>query len=364
MERLIDLIYEAGVNPEFWPSVLDALTPIAGAEGGVLFAAGTGSPKWTSSANLHEHMAAFVEEGWAANNSRSAAAFRKGLVGFSTDHDTLPEEEIENDPLYRDFFRPRGFGWSIGTSIVPLTGDVLVISLERRFDLGPVDDACKTILDPLRPHLARAGLLSARLGLERARATVHSLEMVGLAAAVITAGGKVVAANRRLEAMADTVVPRAFGRFSLADPAAQKMLVQALGRLRRPVGGLAGTLSFPALRPEGQPRIVHILPLVASARDVFRQGDAVLIVAEIGAGAMLGASLLEALFDLTPGESRVAHRAAAGMPLKEVARALGLSHETVRTHTRGILRKTGTAGQIELVRLVASLPAVQGPPEA
>jgi DNA-binding CsgD family transcriptional regulator len=361
MDDLVDLIYEAGVQSELWPSVLDRMSGIAGADGGVLFAAGTGLPQWTASANMRDHMVAFVEEGWAANNARSAAAFRKRLSSFSTDHDTLEPEEIETAPIYRDFFRPRGFGWSIGTSIVPLTGDVLVVSLERRYELGPVDDACKAILDPLRPHLARAALLSARLGLERARSTVLSLEMVGLAAAVVTADGRMVASNRRLDAMTDTVVPRAFDRLALADAAAQKTLAAALRRLAIPQEGFAGALSFPATRPAGQPRIVHLVPLVATARDVFRKGDAVMIVADIGNGGMPEASLLEALFDLTPAETRVAQRAAAGTPLKTIARDLSLSHETVRTHMRAILRKSGARGQVELVRLVATLPSVRLP---
>lgn len=44
MDTVIDLIYEAGVNAEVWPAVLDAMSDVADAEGGVLFAAGIGRP--------------------------------------------------------------------------------------------------------------------------------------------------------------------------------------------------------------------------------------------------------------------------------------------------------------------------------
>src|SRR5262245_42285273 len=45
---------------------------------------------------------------------------------------------------------------------------------------GPVPPEVAAKLDPLRPHLARAALLAAHFGLERARATVEALNLIGL----------------------------------------------------------------------------------------------------------------------------------------------------------------------------------------
>lgn len=358
LHDLIDLIYEAGVNGERWPDVLDGMAALADAEGGVLFAAGAGIPKWVASERMMQHMTDFVSEGWAAKNSRSTAGFNKRLSSFATDYDTLEPEQIESDPLYINFFRPRGLGWSIGTSIIPLTGDVLIVSLEQRYDKGPVDNACKTKLDPLRPHLARASFFSARLGLEKARSTVKSLEMVGLAAAVISANGSVAATNDHLLRMEGVVVMRSFDRIALRDSAAHAIYNEALENIRRDGPRLSSIMSFPVRRDEGPPCIAHVVSLVASGRDIFGKGDAVLIISEIGAANVPNASLLEALFDLTPAESRVAHKAAAGVPLKAVASSLGISHETARSHMQSILRKTGARGQAELVSLVAGTPKV------
>jgi DNA-binding CsgD family transcriptional regulator len=358
-DALIDLIYEAGVNSDLWPTVLDQMSMIAGAEGGVLFAAGTGSPQWTSSISMRSHMQAFVEEGWAARNTRGEAAFRQRLSSFATDHDTLPVEEIENSPLYREFFRPRGLGWSIGTSIVPLTGDVLVVSLERAYAKGPVEESVKTVLDPMRPHLARAGVVAARLGLERARGMVMGLDMIGLAAAVVTATGVVVASNNKLAELTDFVGIRAFDRITLNDPMAHRSLLVALEALNGRDGRQRPPMSFPLSGINGTaPAVAHLVPLIASARDIFQKGDALFIASRVGQGGVPDASLLEAIFDLTPAEARIARQLVEGKTSINIAQQATVSHETVRTHMKAIFRKTGVSRQVDLVRLVSGLPKV------
>ncbi len=355
-EHLVDRIYEAALNAELWPDVLDRMSRIAEAEGGVLFAAGTGAPQWTASERMRPHMEAFVREGWAARNDRGEAGFRKRIVGFATDHDQLSPEEIAVSPIYQGFFRPRGLGWSIGTAILPMTGDIFVLSLERRFERGPVEEGVRQRLDPLRPHLARSALTAAHLGLEQARGMVRGLEMIGLSAAVLTRAGTLVVANRPFEAMDEFAATGAFERLALKDAAAQKALTLALGHL----GGARKTagppMSFPLRTPEGALAVAHLLPLVASARDLFNRGDALLILTRIGQPTVPGASLLEAIFDLTPAEARVASQLLDGVPAPAIARQFNVSHETVRSQMKAIFRKTGVARQIDLVRLVSGLP--------
>jgi hypothetical protein len=61
-DDLIDRIYESSFVPELWPGILDALSDIAGARGGVLFAAHSKVLNWTATANLAETFRAYV--GW------------------------------------------------------------------------------------------------------------------------------------------------------------------------------------------------------------------------------------------------------------------------------------------------------------
>lgn len=63
-------------------------------------------------------------------------------------------------------------------------------------------------------------------------------------------------------------------------------------------------------------------------------------------------SLAETAFGLTPAEARAAALVARGATAREAAQALGLSPETVKTHMKAVLQKTGAKGAKDLARLL------------
>ncbi len=58
-------------------------------------------------------------------------------------------------------------GWAASKAVELPTGDTFALTVERNRVRGPVETAIVQQLDALRPHLARAALLSSRLALER-----------------------------------------------------------------------------------------------------------------------------------------------------------------------------------------------------
>lgn len=63
-------------------------------------------------------------------------------------------------------------------------------------------------------------------------------------------------------------------------------------------------------------------------------------------------ALAESAFGLTPAEARAATLIARGATAPEAAQALGLSPETVKTHMKSALNKTGAKGAKDLARLL------------
>lgn len=61
------------------------------------------------------------------------------------------------------------------------------------------------------------------------------------------------------------------------------------------------------------------------------------------------------VFDLSPGQLRVAREIALGQSLKSLARKLSISVTTARTHLSRIYQKTGVSTQTALVRLLLSV---------
>jgi DNA-binding CsgD family transcriptional regulator len=308
--------------------------------------------KWTAS-ERGGYAADYIEQGWPARTDRPFRLVAAQHAGFLGDLDVYTREEMDTEPVFNEFFRPRGIGWGVATAIQVPNGDTLVFDIERRIETGPVDRATIARLDPLRPHLARASLLSARLAFERARAAAMALEMIGIPAAVISKDKRVLAANPGLEKMMpDTVMDRK-ERVSLTDPNADMLLAEALARLQSSDGG-GCVRSFPIPPVEGRPPlIVHLVPIRRNAQDIFSSAAGILVMTPVVPAEVPTAEVLQGLFDLTPAEARVARSVAERQTVDAIADALGLSRETIRSQLKSVLAKTGTSRQAELAALLA-----------
>ncbi|MBN9008211.1 MAG: helix-turn-helix transcriptional regulator [Rhizobiales bacterium] len=350
-EAFVDDIYEASVVAEHWPRVLDHLARIADAEGTLLFAVAPGESRWLSSAAIHDSMTAWAEGAWYLDNPRGARLVPRTDPRFLTDLDEFTLAELDNEPFYTRFLRPRGLGWVVGTAIRAPSGDTLVFSIEKAFDKGPVPREVAEQLDQFRPHLARASLLSARLGLERARSTVSALDMIGLPAVAIAPGGRALAANSGFLASAPGVSIGAFDQVQFLNPAAQAMFADAIAA--HPSVPTHLGRSIPVASADTHPPFVaHVLPMRRSSLDVFTGAVSLLFLTPLTQQSSPGPDLLQALFDLTPAEARVASMVVDGRPLDQVAMNLNVSLNTVRTQLKSVFAKTGAQRQAELVSLL------------
>ena len=148
---LIDRIYECSIVPDLWPGVLDDLAELADSHGGLLFSARDRVLKWTASANLKDIFRAYVDDGWFSRCPRRVCLFGQSMPGFFVEHDFWTPDQLESKAIYRDFFRPRGLGWSAGTGLQMPTGDHIVFSIEREHRRGPIEKERVEALNELRP---------------------------------------------------------------------------------------------------------------------------------------------------------------------------------------------------------------------
>jgi DNA-binding CsgD family transcriptional regulator len=112
----------------------------------------------------------------------------------------------------------------------------------------------------------------------------------------------------------------------------------------------------------GTYRITLPASRTVAARGVRASLRAVVDGVRFELGSILGASTddaprvnvvdIQRAAGLTRAEARVAARLARGSTLTEIATDLGVAHETVRTHLKRALAKTGTHRQAELVAWV------------
>lgn len=351
-ETVIDEIYEAAVVPGAWVRVLDRMAEIAGAEGTMLFANGAERSHWMCSKAIEPLVTGWLTGPWLGKAQRGLRLIPIREPRFLTDLDAFTREELEADPYQREYLRPQGFGWCVGTTIRSPAGDLLVFSAERKLDKGPVEREAIDRLDALRPHLARAAVLSARIGLERARATVDALHAIGLPAAVLTANGRVVVANPGFEAGETGVSAGAGDRVGFSHPGAQSLFAETLAMTESQSTPQAGrSIAVPG-DGESPPLVAHLVPLRGVARDIFSGASSLLYLTPLASAKAPDVKLLELLFDLTPAEARIASLLVEGRAVGEIAVAQRITQNAVRMHLKSVFAKTGVSRQAQLVSLL------------
>lgn len=356
---LIESIYEAAFVPEAWSSVLDEVCRLSdSASGQLLVFAGGDMTAWRSTECGRDELEEFFAmKGWvgsAWNPDRQMPELP------SVDHFYLQDELMTPEQLAADLswqLRDRsGRGWQTATPIPLPTGETLVFTFDRFKQQGRHDAADMARLYALRPHLARAGLLASRLGLERARGALAALAALDLTAALLDARGRLREANAPLLSATPALVDtRADQRIALGTPAADAMLAAVLN-------GSSNTRSIPLPPQRGRPaRVAHLIALAGAARDPLASASSLLVfnVAGTPGAAPESFSMLRVLFDLAAAESRLAGRLATGIDLAQAARQCGIQVSTARSYLENIFQKTGCHRQGELVALLAGLAPLQ-----
>ena len=355
-ETLVERIYEAAFIPERWDEVLQSLAVSSGGvSAALLLYNGMKPPRWRSTPLIEEVLSGYCTSDAWQKSELTPYMLNVPPADFFYDADYFPEHILARD-LMRAPLRELGIGNQVGALISMPTGENVCITIERASGSPRPQPEVMSALARMRPHLARAGLIAARLGIERAQAAVSILSTMGLPAAVLTSSMSVLAANSLLEDMEGAVVFTAMGKIALRNRAANLLFQQGIGEATAsalvksiPVAAEQGSLSF----------IVHILPIEGAAHDIFTNAATAVVITPIDVMRAPEAAMLNGLFDLTPAEARLAKHLANGETVGETADALGVSVTTLRSHLRSIFAKTGTSRQAELTGMLSSLGSVR-----
>jgi DNA-binding CsgD family transcriptional regulator len=356
MRQLIDDIYEAALAPARWTGVLTAFEQRFDAIGAVLFSHTEKGTRWIAGEGGGAPMRAFVEQGWMAGDPRLAALLARQHAGFVLDTELFSPEEMAAMPVYREFLHPAGILVSAGTHIADALQENLVLSVAGFREPGRATAAIGE-LDALRPHLARAARVAARLQLTQARSAVATLQALGVPGAVVGRRGAVKAANVLFEAeIGPDLIDGPCG-MRLTDEGADGRLRDALTHLRDGRGGASIVIRGDSA---AEARVLHVLPVMGEANDLFFGAWALLVLTGRRHAPALAPGLLEELYNLSPAEARVAGAVTEGTSLEEISRRTGRSIQTVRNQFKAALTKTGTARQGELVAMLSGLNLPSG----
>lgn len=355
--EVVDLIYETAFVPELWPKLLANLAKTSNSIGSTLFLFGdNGRARGVTLENLSDLLGEFLINPDLRFSTSVVRMCETRPHSFVEVDDYLSEFEIEHDPI-RQKLRARGVGSPICTAVPMPTGELAIYILQKEVGAARYESRHIARLNSLRPHLARAGLIASRLGLERAKGTVAAFEALGLPAAVC-ADGRVVATNSAFLRHPALFRIGAEDRVTIVSARANELL-QAVLSENDGADTQALVRSIP-LASEMGPGVLHVLPLRRSAREIFAGGDIILVFTVVRASELVPVpGVLSGLFDLTPAEARLAVSLASGQSLKLAASASDIKLSTARSYLEQIFSKTGTNQQSQLVALLKSASAIR-----
>jgi DNA-binding CsgD family transcriptional regulator len=366
LARLVPLLYEAATEPEAWPVFLDALARrLDGTAPGIaLIDRVTQRAVLDESSGLDLSLQSRYREYYYALDVRRAE-LEKRPGGSVVAGDELVRDDVMLDTeFYNDFLRPLGI-FHVALA-VPFKDErrIGMLRVARPRAARRFEEEELALLRGLQGNLGRA--LELHLELARAREGLAlgdaALARLAMAAIAIDGCGLATAANtaaERLLAARDGIAIES-GRLRASDPREdarlQRLLAEAL-RATEAIGASGGCTSVtrsPGRRPLG----LRVVPLPAAGRRLGVPSAAALVfVGESERGPHLEPEALRGLYGLTPAEARIASRLGTGIALSRIARELGVSLETVRTHRKHLFRKTGVRSQSELVVLLLAGPA-------
>lgn len=350
--ELVERIYEAAFIPELWSSVIERIAETTGSFGGSIYTSGAGYSAIAASKNCMAHLQDMISLGWTERNLRAQRLVSQKDNCFTTDLEWCTAQEINEHPIYTEFLRPRGLGWTAATYIVGASGDFAIFSIDQLYERGPFSPSIITRLNSLRPHIARASALATRVRQEQQSNTLSHLEAIGIPALLVSHDGKVQQTNALFDEIGDEILIGAQDRIVLRDARAHGLLKETL---RRSSQGIA-VQSVPVLAREGTvPVVLHVVPLRRQVRDLFTRTEFIITVASLSTAKGDLSELLSMLYDLTAAETRIVKNLCLGISIQNIAEKYNLSIETVRTHVKRILSKTGMRRQSELISRFSTL---------
>ncbi|HEX5463120.1 MAG TPA: PAS domain-containing protein [Burkholderiales bacterium] len=373
LDRLIETIYDAAIDPGNWAVVMEALRGLFNTSGEAFyfldFASGNYRPvhlEGVARIHLRDFRSQFFTDDnpWRihaeALHQPGAIRTDSRLAEFCRDPKILLRSQY-----YNEWMRPQHFNHTIGTTLHAENGSIANVTLLRPADAGAFRAGEVERFGTISRHLLRAMRIATRLGTiaERREITEQALDRLSCGIVLLDADSRLLYCNAAAETMLrrrDRLTLRN-GRLAAINPSERGKLEALLHRFKNgddyPVpAGITLTAHEPACP----------LKLTASRFSVHRglpaspERATLLMIIDPSVTNTSGdiAGILHERYRFTAAESRLAQTLLDGCGIRQAAERNGITYNTARGYLKVLFHKTGTRRQAELVaRLIRDLAA-------
>ncbi len=362
LHALIGDIYEAAVDPDLIPVVLQCMCALTDSSAGAL--------GWHSDGALEQDVAFGADPALGAVarefHDQNLYVQRSHLVPVGTaalGAQLVSDDEIKRTDLYHLMLRPGALAHLLSFAFHREPSSLGEVSLWRPEDRERHGAGELAIANVLARHLRRSFAIACRVQQAWTRA-IQLEEVLGRLAVgclLIEASGRLIVANPEAEAILGRNRPlRVVGARVVADTAANRRKWQRLlGRLT-PADGAAEGTAVTLETGDGAPLRVLAIPLRPTRCEAVGLTPpapdlGLVVIGEARPRPDRGAAALARLYGLTAAEAGLAVALLQGESLQDYAERQRRSLNTVKTHLKSIFAKTGARRQTELIRELATL---------
>ena len=370
---LLHMVYAASADPARWHEAVAGIAKAMNAVQVLLFTPYVGPahggffyPWGIQERDLVLYCTKYIDHDLWAKSAQRKGLMQEGLVAF--DHELVPQDELLASIYYREFLSPMGVARLCsgvvfaGAPGLPAT----VLSIYRGLHDVPFGSKDRELMHLLMPHLSRSLGLMHRLGAARHQAASLRAALDRLSVGVLLLNHDLavtfsnVAAERVLsrdDGLGLGANQQLAGRGNAQGKAfrLEHWLTELVNAPAFQRGAFADT--FEVSRSSKQASYsVQCCPLESNDPLLTLNGARhIVFITDPKALDLPDSAQLSALLGVTPAEAKVSRALVQSGNYTEVAAALGVSVDTVRSQVKAIYAKTRVNNKAALTRLVLSL---------
>ena len=370
-ERLLASLHKAILNPDLWPTTSALIDEAVAVKGNALFIAQSiardapmlFATKYHRGERRPDLERQYIEDyhPWDERVDRLRRLPDGKLVHITQ---LYTEQELKTSRSYNEFSRRSSGENSLNVRMDGPDGSTITWAILNPLKAGAWRSAQTEMVERLLPHIR--ALVNARQALANANALGASLaellDSTGVGVVHLDRRGRIVEANR----LASDILRHGDG-LSDSDgflgawlPDDNSRLQELLASAIPPLGVQAVGGTAAVRRMSGLPRLLlHFIPVSGRQLDFgIRPVAALVLVVDASNRPPPDPEWTAAVLGLSPAESQVAIMLAEGRTPRDIAVATGRRETTVKVLLRRAYMKLGISRQVDLVRLVLSLPDV------
>lgn len=360
INNIMDGLFEDPLNQTLWERKLIDLAAALGARGlNIIPFTNATNISVVFTPSLAKGFEEYFNDGWHEKDWHSKALPFLSRYGVVRDIQYTSRDEFESNQFHR-FSRKHGVGHSAFLEWHMSAEDRLVLAIHRNVSDDAFTIEEEDLLHVLRRRFRDLGFLMHHLSSSKLRGTAEGLDVVRTPALFFDRFYKVIHVNEAAQALLGDDLKVLNGDLLAARTEDTKKIRLYMRQSVEPVSLKLNTLLVPIRieRKDEPPLILRIQRLRGSLPDTFCAAVGVCLLSCEVVPKLRDSSALIARYGLSVQETVIALQLYNGLSAREIAEKTSRSYETVRTHIKALLQKTGAKRQGELIALIGKLQSM------